>query len=414
MKHIAHILFVLVVLTLVCYTQLAHGQNTLASVDQHALSLKRFRSVDPLVGRLIKPGYTDLEKTRAIFRYVSEHISYDTDAIFKNRLVSSDPNDVLRSGKAVCGGYANLFEVIGRRAGLEVITINGYSKGYGYDLDDGLNQKLRHAWNAVKIDGKWHLLDATWGSGYLDGQTKQNVKQFTEHYFLTPPETFVYDHFPDDPRWQLLEKPLSQRQFLELPLTKPPFFVYDLDFLSHRKASVEARETLTIELKAPPETALTAALYQSGKQIKGNYTLVQKANGRAQISALFPKKGEYQLYIFARNKHSRDKMYEGALQYEIQAKSGSRKRFPQTYGTFAESGAIVRRPIINPARNQAVTFELSVPGATQVNVVQGDTWHKLQKTGVDFKGTVNLIPGKIHVVGQFDGSTQHEFLLVYE
>ena len=57
-----------------------------------------------------------------------------------------------------------------RSAGLEVEEISGVSKGAGYEpgmftqnpdnTDDGA-----HAWNKVKIDGTWFLMDATWSAG---------------------------------------------------------------------------------------------------------------------------------------------------------------------------------------------------------------------------------------------------------
>ena len=57
-----------------------------------------------------------------------------------------------------------------RSAGLEVEEVSGVSKGAGYEpgmftqnhdnTDDGA-----HAWNKVKIDGTWFLMDATWSAG---------------------------------------------------------------------------------------------------------------------------------------------------------------------------------------------------------------------------------------------------------
>ena len=73
-----------------------------------------------------------------------------------------------------------------------------------------------HAWNAVKIDGKWQLIDTTWGSGYVsDGAY---VKQFRETFFLPSPEQLAFSHFPQDAAWQLRsERSLSKTEFESLP-----------------------------------------------------------------------------------------------------------------------------------------------------------------------------------------------------
>jgi transglutaminase/protease-like cytokinesis protein 3 len=68
----------------------------------------------------------------------------------------------------------------------------------------------------VKIDGAWYLLDVTWSSGYLDAQF--HFHRFSSpvntDYFLTDPPQFVKTHFPDDPWWQLLPKPIKESDFL--------------------------------------------------------------------------------------------------------------------------------------------------------------------------------------------------------
>ena len=57
-----------------------------------------------------------------------------------------------------------------RSAGLEVETISGVSKGAGYEpgmftKNPYNNDDCAHAWNKVKIDGTWFLMDATWSAG---------------------------------------------------------------------------------------------------------------------------------------------------------------------------------------------------------------------------------------------------------
>ena len=97
-----------------------------------------------------------------------------------------------------------------QRANIPCYVVPGYSKGINRNNADF--RRGDHAWNAVKIDDRWHLLDVTWGSGGLNDQFKF-VRKFNEAYFLTAPAAFVQDHLPLDPMWQLMDCPVDLAAF---------------------------------------------------------------------------------------------------------------------------------------------------------------------------------------------------------
>ena len=107
---------------------------------------------------------------------------------------------------------------------LKQLTVWG--KGIGYSAGDQITGPSDHAWNAVKINGAWYLLDSTWGAGYTDEQNNF-VFDFDDEYFLMPPEQFIYTHFPEDAKWQLLSTPISNNEFADLPDVQRRFFSYD-------------------------------------------------------------------------------------------------------------------------------------------------------------------------------------------
>lgn len=192
-------------------------------IDKHALkaSRKDEQSVETLAAYLTKKAENDREICRAIFRWMTEHISYDTDAFFSGEYGDCSASGVLKARKSVCSGYATLFKKLGSLAGLEVVKISGYAKGYSYK--EGRKFKTtNHAWNAVKLNGEWRLLDVTWGAGHLEG--KKYVKSFKESYFLTPPEHLIFNHFPKDSNWQLLKSPITLGKFEDQPYLRPRFF----------------------------------------------------------------------------------------------------------------------------------------------------------------------------------------------
>ena len=105
--------------------------------------------------------------------------------------LTQEPNIVIERQKAICIGYAKLVRELCFLSKINCIIVEGKTKNNGYLDSEG------HAWNVVKINGNWHLLDATWGAADVVSREK---------YFLTPPSVFIQNHLPDDPIWQLLSQ----------------------------------------------------------------------------------------------------------------------------------------------------------------------------------------------------------------
>lgn len=56
--------------------------------------------------------------------------------------------------KAICDGIADAFKYICNQCNLECVIVDGYI--------GNLSEESYHAWNIVKIDGSWYLVDCTW------------------------------------------------------------------------------------------------------------------------------------------------------------------------------------------------------------------------------------------------------------
>ena len=159
---------------------------------------------------------TDSEKARIIFAWITRNIAYDVPTFLSGQYKDVDPETVLKERKTVCSGYANLYQSLAKAMGLDAVVIDGYAKGYGYTF--GKELKVNHAWNGVKINGAWYLLDATWGSGYVNGNTF--TPSLNPHYFATSPQKFIVNHLPESEHWQLLSNPMTQEQYGSLPSTQ--------------------------------------------------------------------------------------------------------------------------------------------------------------------------------------------------
>lgn len=200
------------IIILINFLFLANSQTTTnqwQKVDSLAINtpLRLSQNIDSLAHYIHAFNFSEKEKARFIYRWITNNISYDVDGFRLLEIGKSKQRikKVLQSKKAVCQGYSNLFEALATKLNLKSWTILGYGKTHvGGNMD-------YHAWNGVQIDSKWYLLDATWASGYI--QDGNFIKFLNDNFFLSPPSEFVKNHLPLDPIWQLSEYPISKSNF---------------------------------------------------------------------------------------------------------------------------------------------------------------------------------------------------------
>ena len=219
--------------------------NPYHAIDYHMAMCPKSIKKDPeqLVEYVKEIAHTDLEKCRAVYTWIAYNIKYD-DVAFNNKTYSYvDALEVLKEQKAVCAGYSELFTYLCSQLHLEVKSVNGWSKGYGYKQEEMLNMKSipdsDHAWNLVKLDGEWRCFDATWGSGSAKTTSNglmKSVYEFTDEWFNCSPEKFVFSHYPESQDDLHLEKPITLKSFFNLPEVSMSVFSTGL---------LDAKETLT-------------------------------------------------------------------------------------------------------------------------------------------------------------------------
>ncbi len=157
------------------------------------------QTVDELTESLTKGIENDSLKVVRIYGWVTKNIVYDNHFI-RNKIegdttLFQEPYNVVVRKKAVCSGYSKLIKTMCRQVGIESEIVYGWTTDYRGAFD-----QQEHAWNVVKINSQWYVLDATWGSSGSDAVKK---------YFLTDPSVFLENHYPHDPMWQLTDKPIG-------------------------------------------------------------------------------------------------------------------------------------------------------------------------------------------------------------
>ena len=371
-------------------------------IDAHALAAPASaeQSVESLAAYLIEPAKNEQEKARAIFRWICQNIDYDLGSYFAGRLSSTKSEDVLKSRSSVCAGYSDLFSALAEEAGLEAVEIRGYGKGYSYRPGQRFAGPFNHAWNAVKVNGSWYLMDPTWGAGYL-GRDGKYHRWFDDHYFMTPPDQFIFDHLPEEESWQLLDRPLSQAQFEDLVYVESDFFNLGLAAME-RNGSISAGGEVNLSVYAPEDVVMMAGL-ESDSEVFEDRTLCQRDGQNYEILARLPQAGSYALRAYAKKKDDPG-VYKSVMQYNINASSGVESGFPLTFGRFGEVGAHLYSPMERSLQaGQSYHFKIKVPGATEVAVVCGKEWTKLAGQGDLFEGNVTVAKGDAGIFANFGG-----------
>lgn len=353
---------------------------------------------------------TEKEKARAIFRWITANISYDADVFFSGRPEHGSANDALRSRKGVCEGYASLFTEICRNAGLTVEEVSGFAKGYGYTPGAGPTLKPNHSWNAVRIDGRWQLIDCTWGAGYI-GDDRRFHRQFNPHYFLTPPETFIYDHFPEDARWQLIDPPRSRDAYERTVYIKPAFFSLGFSVGENGAGTLETDGDLNLRFDVSRSVAGAATVLEGNSPLGEERSFVQQEGGALVVRAAIPQ-GDHTLRLFAKPGGTPGE-YAWIMDYRVLSRRGSDESFPKKFSAFDDRGAVLLEPYTGTMARGTRRFHLKAPGAEQAAVIVGEAWTILEGSGGDFSGEVNILPGVVTLCARYPGHAEWESLLEF-
>lgn len=120
-------------------------------------------------------GMSQLALEKAAHDFVVSRTSYGYGGASPSD-VDSDAYNIyggLVSGSAVCEGYARSIQYLCTQVGLECVLQRGTAVS---NVGQG---RVDHMWNAVKIEGRWYQLDASWNDPvYSDGAQRISYDYF--------------------------------------------------------------------------------------------------------------------------------------------------------------------------------------------------------------------------------------------
>ncbi|MDX2301635.1 MAG: transglutaminase domain-containing protein [Microscillaceae bacterium] len=236
---------------------------------------EKLSNLPVLVYKLTASLSTKLEQFRAIYTWLSTNIDNDYDYYLKNKkkreqlqhdsLAFAQWNEdfqvqvfkkLLKEQKTVCTVYAYLLKELASFADIDCKIIDGYGRTIAANIGEpGIPN---HSWNAVQLNNKWYLCDATWSSGGFNIQEKKFIRNYNDGYFLAKPELFVRNHYPLDTAWILMYDKPSLGEFLTAPLIYKSAFNYHITPVSPKvmKMQLTKGETITFLFKAPDSIPL--------------------------------------------------------------------------------------------------------------------------------------------------------------
>ena len=93
------------------------------------------------------------------------------------------------------------------------------------------------------------------GQRVLLVMANEYIRQYNDFYFLTPPDEFIRDHYPEDLQWTLLKDPPVYREFAQSPFRYSGYVKAGVSsyFPAKGVIDVSVGDTVLIELKARKE-----------------------------------------------------------------------------------------------------------------------------------------------------------------
>jgi hypothetical protein len=296
---------------------------------------------------IIKNAKDPFDKIKKAHDLVALTIRYDAASFLAGRHPPQDYASVVKSRLAVCEGYSNLFKKLCDEMAVECEVIHGYARGVGSSpLLNEIPSGSNHAWNLVNIKDAWYFIDCTWDAGHLKGSAFQ-ADYGTDYLFLKP-EHFIYNHFPENTRQQLLENAVSPVDFSRLPFFRPKFFEAISGETGNMDKVVTVGGKTEIEFSLKDEFVPDIEIYDEKENKRLEHrSFVQREGNLYKAYLSFPSPGNYIVRFFTRKQNARSG--EFCAEFGVIANAGSDVLYPLQYSSFGNMVSIIS-PIEMPLR----------------------------------------------------------------
>lgn len=139
--------------------------------------------VTQIIKSTVKKGMTKYQKIKAVHDWFIKNVKYDYYHYLAGKvpMVSHKAKGALLKRVAVCDGYAYAFQKVMKKLGIGCRFVVGSSGGGG------------HAWNMVKVGGKWYHVDVTFDDPIVNGSNKNTTPYY--NYFMKSSSVMKRSHY---------------------------------------------------------------------------------------------------------------------------------------------------------------------------------------------------------------------------
>jgi transglutaminase/protease-like cytokinesis protein 3 len=290
-------------LLLCLFFSLTLNAQDFSNVDALVLNYPRFSKVEQLANQIEKDFSTDEEKARAAFYWLAKNIRYNLREFYNpvqrsySFSYSSEAEKIekqqavmdklviatFRNKTGVCEEYARSFKKICDLLYIKSEVITGNVRLNSNEIGT-VKTQTNHAWNAVYLNERWVILDATWAAGYE--YNNRWVRKFNDYFFDIPTDKIFKTHYPEDSVWILRFGRISIEEFYAQPIYTNTFLGLDAELITPTKGTIRVNSDDTIELKFKNLDPDLLIFYS----IKGNkYTEKPVIKTENDISTVFIK-----------------------------------------------------------------------------------------------------------------------------
>ena len=255
-----------------CYV-LERGYKPTFTSDE--CSAKRmYDAARSVLSTLVGDDFSDLEKLHAIYDWLIENVTYDK-TLFGYVVANGEDlrkykgfylEGVFDDHRAVCDGISKAFMVMARIEGIECVQVSGTA------IESGVG----HAWNKVRLNGRWYVVDATGGGVIVGGEKEMLTHRLfmcNDTYYSTKYTAKIFTNLTADSEYSIYR----DLKYAYKGLTHD-FYIDDVDELADILAYYHSLndKTKTIDFYYAGENVASAI--QSAMQkahISGSYSTIQ-------------------------------------------------------------------------------------------------------------------------------------------
>lgn len=173
------------------------GTGSLTLTPNYTMSESEYRNTFSKVEQFLRnagnklSGLSAFEQLQSLHNSMLRHVNYhDTESNNEHNVLGA-----ILERKAVCESIAKAYKALCDYVGIPAVVVFGKAQDLNSNNPEPDDDGDNHAWNLVRLDGKWYCVDVTFDLGLM-GDDKTNIPRYD--YFLRSSKKFSSDHHTSD------------------------------------------------------------------------------------------------------------------------------------------------------------------------------------------------------------------------